>query len=58
MRQAFGVPKTMGIFPGRVTYVIDRDGFVRHVFNSQWHGEKHVEESLRIVRELSRTDPG
>jgi len=58
VRQAFGVPKTMGIFPGRVTYVIDRDGFVRHVFNSQWQGEMHVEESLRIVRELSRTDPG
>jgi peroxiredoxin Q/BCP len=53
LRKAFGVPKTFGIFPGRVTYVIDRDGIVRHVFNSQFQGSKHVAEALQIVRELA-----
>lgn len=56
IRKAFGVPKTWGLFPGRVTYVIDRDGVVRHVFNSQWNAAQHVPEALQIVRELSAGD--
>jgi peroxiredoxin Q/BCP len=52
IRQAFGVPQTWGIFPGRVTYVIDRQGIVRHVFNAQFAARQHVEEALRVVREL------
>ncbi len=32
LRKAFGVPKTLGLLPGRVTYVIDKQGVVRHVF--------------------------
>jgi peroxiredoxin Q/BCP len=54
LRDAFGVPKTFGLLPGRVTYVIDREGVVRHVFNSQLRVRKHVEEALRIVRNLER----
>jgi peroxiredoxin Q/BCP len=53
IRQAFGVPKTLGIVPGRVTYVIDREGIVRHVFNSQFFAGRHVTEALKIVRELA-----
>lgn len=53
MRTAFGVPKTLGLFPGRVTYVIDRDGIVQHVFNSQLNAAKHVTEALQVVRRLS-----
>src|ERR1700677_884763 len=34
VRKAYGVPATFGVLPGRVTYVIDRDGTVRHVFSS------------------------
>jgi thioredoxin-dependent peroxiredoxin len=52
LRTAFGVPKTLGLLPGRVTYVIDRDGIVRHVFNSQFSADRHVTEALQIVREL------
>ncbi|NCY03934.1 MAG: peroxiredoxin, partial [Planctomycetia bacterium] len=26
LRKLFGVPRALGIFPGRVTYVIDREG--------------------------------
>src|SRR5947209_11199809 len=35
VRRLYGVPKTLGLLPGRVTYVIDRRGIVRHVFSSQ-----------------------
>ena len=37
VRQAFGVPKSMGFLPGRVTYVIDSEGIVRHVFRLNIH---------------------
>lgn len=58
LRKAFRVPKSLGFLPGRVTYIIDRAGIVRHVFNSQLQGKKHVDEALRIVRELRDEAPG
>jgi len=54
IRRAFGVPKTMGVFPGRVTYVIDREGIVRHVFSSQFTADRHVQEALDVVRKLKQ----
>ena len=51
-RRAFGVAKTMGVFPGRVTYVIDREGIVRHIFSSQFAADRHVQEALEMVRRL------
>ncbi len=52
VRKLYGVPNTLGLFPGRVTYVIDRDGIVRHVFSSQLGAEKHVEEALIALRSI------
>lgn len=52
LRRAFGVPKTFGLLPGRVTYVIDKAGIVRLVFSAQLTAERHVRESLQIVRRL------
>jgi peroxiredoxin Q/BCP len=52
VRKAYGVRASFGIIPGRATYVIDKQGVVRHVFSSQMDVEKHIEESLRILREL------
>lgn len=52
VRKAFGVPSTLGILPGRVTYVIDRAGIVRHLFNSQLNFQGHIDESLKVVKEL------
>lgn len=46
VRKLFGVKKTLGIIPGRVTYVIDKAGIVRHVFSSQTAFTKHVTEAL------------
>jgi len=53
LRRMFGVPNSLLILPGRVTYVIDREGIVRHVFNALLQGKQHMEEALRIVRELN-----
>jgi len=52
-RRAFGVPKSMGLLPGRVTYVIDREGIVQHVFSSQFAADRHVKEALDAIRKLN-----
>jgi peroxiredoxin Q/BCP len=54
VRELYGVPSNLGILPGRVTYIIDKKGIVRHVFSSQLNATKHVEEALRIVKEISK----
>ena len=55
LRKAFGVHKTLGIMPGRVTYVIDKEGIVRHMFSSQFAADRHVSEALAVVRQLSQS---
>jgi peroxiredoxin Q/BCP len=52
VRKEYGVPATLGLIPGRVTYVIDRDGTVRHVFNSMTNINGHVQDALEVVRQL------
>lgn len=52
LRKAFGVPKTLGLFPGRVTYVIDRQGIVRHVFSAQFAADAHVRAAMDAVQAL------
>jgi peroxiredoxin Q/BCP len=52
-RRAFGVPKSMGLLPGRVTYVIDREGIVQHLFSSQFAADRHVKEALDALRKLN-----
>jgi thioredoxin-dependent peroxiredoxin len=49
VRRMYGVPNTFGIIPGRVTYVIDEAGVVRHVFSSQMEAVKHVEGALKSL---------
>lgn len=50
VRELYGVPTTMGMIPGRVTYIIDKTGVVRDVFNSQFHPTSHVEQALKIIK--------
>ena len=52
VRKAYGVPAALGFIPGRVTYVIDRSGTVRHVFNSMTNIDGHVKDALAVVRQL------
>ena len=52
VRKSYGVPSTMGILPGRVTYVIDKGGTVRYVFSSQLQVKRHVEEALESLAKI------
>ena len=54
VRKLYGVPSSMGIIPGRVTYIIDKKGVVRHIFNSQFQPEKHIGEALKVLKELEK----
>jgi len=55
IRDAYGVKMTLGLWPGRVTFVIDPEGIVRHVFESQLRATKHVGEAMNTLREIQKT---
>jgi peroxiredoxin Q/BCP len=48
----YGVGKSLGILPGRVTFVIDKQGIIRMIFSSQLNFEKHVTEAIGILKTL------
>src|SRR5579883_1817396 len=52
VRKLYDVAPTMGFIPGRVTFIIDRNGVIRHRFSSQIAPAKHVTEALRIIAQL------
>jgi peroxiredoxin Q/BCP len=53
IRKLFGVPTNLfGFIPGRVTYIVNKKGKVVYTFNSQSQATKHVDEALRILKQL------
>jgi len=50
LRRLYGVPNSLGFLPGRVTYVIDREGIVRLVFSALLASDDHVRKALAAVR--------
>jgi len=55
IRKQFGVPTNLlGLLPGRVTYIADKTGKVIYIFNSQIQSTKHVDEALKILKELQK----
>lgn len=54
VRNLFGVPTDLlGLLPGRVTYIVDKNGIIKYIFNSQIRIEKHITEALRILNETT-----
>ena len=50
----FGVPRgLLGLRPGRATYVIDKDGVVRHKYQAHLDAQGHVDEAIATVKKLS-----
>ncbi len=52
VRKQYGATAAFGLFPGRVTYVIDPQGVVQYIFNSMFNSKGHVEESLKTLKQL------
>jgi thioredoxin-dependent peroxiredoxin len=53
VRARYGVPRFLGLLPGRVTYVIDRQGIVREIIRSMFSAPHHIREALRAARHLA-----
>ncbi len=52
VRRMFGVPKFALLLPGRVTYIIDKNRRIVHVFNSMMQADKHVEKAIKVLKSL------
>lgn len=49
--ETFGVPKTFGMIPGRVTFVIDSQHTVRMAYPSQFNAKAHMEKAISLLRQ-------
>jgi len=52
VRKLYGATTALGLFPGRVTYVIDKDGAVKYVFDSMLNFKAHVEEARKTLQQM------
>ena len=51
VRKLFKVPANLfGLIPGRVTYIVNKEGKVVHIINSQMNPDKHIKETIEIVK--------
>lgn len=53
VREAYGARSSFGLIPGRVTFVIDKQGIVRHIFSSQMRPKQHVSEAVEALKAIS-----
>ncbi len=54
VRKAFGVPANLfGLLPGRVTYIVDKQGIVRGLYNSQTDPLGHISKAIETLKSLS-----
>lgn len=52
VRKQYGAATLGGVVPGRTTFVIDRDGVIRHAFSSMMNVGAHIDEALAVVKGL------
>tara|TARA_Y100001968_G_scaffold301689_1_gene314220 strand:+ start:19539 stop:20000 length:462 start_codon:yes stop_codon:yes gene_type:complete len=52
LRKKFGVPKVLGIIEGRVTYIIDSEGIIRHIFEDLLNGPAHIKEAIKVLKNM------
>ncbi|MEC3996355.1 peroxiredoxin [Actinacidiphila sp. DG2A-62] len=52
VRKQYGAT-SLGVVPGRITFVIDRGGVIRHAFSSMGNIGAHVDDALAVVKQLT-----
>ncbi len=50
VRKLYGISASFGLVPGRVTFVVDKEGIIKYVFSSQLQPARHAEEALRALQ--------
>lgn len=58
VRALYGATKGFGLraralLPGRYTFLIDTNRLIRHIFTSEINMQKHIDEALRGLKEIS-----
>lgn len=54
VRALLKVPRgLLGLSQGRVTYILDKDGVVRHAHEATLQAQAHVDEAMAMVKRLS-----
>ncbi len=53
VRKKYGIASTLRVVPGRATFVIDKEGIIKHIFSSQWQPTKHAKEALHELKRES-----
>ncbi len=53
IRRLYKVRPTLGIVPGRTTFVIGKDRTIMKTFSSQAHPRRHVQEALAVLGGLT-----
>jgi peroxiredoxin Q/BCP len=58
VRKAFGVPSAVfGLFPGRVTYVLDKTGVCQMVYDDLKDAASHVDAAAEVLATLKPANP-
>ncbi|MES2800836.1 MAG: peroxiredoxin [Bacteroidota bacterium] len=53
IRKSFGVPsRFFGLIPGRVTYIIDKEGRVKDIFENLFEAELHIRNAMDVLRKM------
>lgn len=51
VRSLFGVKNdVLGLIPGRVSYIIDRNGVIVSIYNNQFGAAKHIEKAIEVLK--------
>ena len=57
VHKLYGISNFLGVIRGRETFVIDKDGIIRHRFASQVNMTRHVTDALRVLQSLPQAHP-
>jgi peroxiredoxin Q/BCP len=53
VRKLYEVPRALlGLLPGRVTFVVDKEGIIRYIFNSLSGATDHVSKTKEVLQTL------
>ncbi len=49
----FKVPSSLfGLLPGRVTFIVDKEGKVTHTFRADFNADQHIKQALKVLNAL------
>ena len=53
VRGLYAAKSSFGLIPGRVTFIIDKQGVIRHIFSSQIRPKQHISEAIEALKAIA-----